>query len=167
MTTYTRPRPIEASDSVDEFSCGEPSLDDYLTRRALANDLAGASRCYVATREGRVVGYYALAVGSVLHADVAGKYRRNMPDPIPVVLLSRLAVDTKEQGNGLGKHLLLDAIYRSFEVARVAGVRAILVHALHEQARDFYLRYDFEPSPTDPLHLLLLIKDAATAFHEG
>lgn len=83
-----------------------------------------------------------------------------MPDPVPVILLSRLAIDRKEQGKGLGKHLLRDAITRSVGAAEVIGVRALLVHALHEDARAFYMHFDFEPSPTDPLHLLLLIKDA-------
>lgn len=87
-----------------------------------------------------------------------------MPDPVPVILLSRLAVDRKEQGRGLGKHLLRDAVLRSVEAAEIIGVRALLVHALHEQARAFYARYDFEPSSTDPLHMLLLVKDARSLF---
>jgi predicted N-acetyltransferase YhbS len=94
------------------------------------------------------------------HASAPGKVRRNMPDPVPVILLSRLAVDRKEQGNGLGKNLLRDAIERCVGVAEQVGVRAMLVHALHEDARSFYAQYDFEPSPTDPLHLLLTMKDA-------
>jgi len=106
------------------------------------------------------VGYYSLATGSVVHAEVSGKVRRNQPDPIPVILLGRLAVDHEEQGRGLGAHLLRDAILRTVEAANIIGVRALLVHALHERAREFYLHFDFEPSPTDPLHLFLLMKDA-------
>lgn len=166
MNTYTRPRPITPEDNLEGFSCGYPSLDDYLTERALSNHDKGGSRCYVSTRDGRVVGYYALATGSVLHGDVSGKYRRNMPDPIPVVLLSRLAVDTKEKGNGLGSNLLKDAILRSLEVAQIAGVRAILVHAIDDEAAGFYRRHDFDPSPTDPNHLLLLMKDALAAVYD-
>lgn len=160
MTSYSLPRPIAEDDDTTEFDSGEPSLDDYLRRRALANHVQGASRCFVTCRDGRVVGYYALASASVQYRDVAGKVRRNMPDPVPVILLSRLAVDRTEQGSGLGKNLLRDAILRSVEASDIIGVRALLVHALNDIARAFYAHFDFEPSPTDPLHLLLLIKDA-------
>ncbi len=160
MTGYSTPRPISDADDVAEFDSGEPSLDNYLHKRALANHVGGASRCFVTTYDGRIVGYYALATGAVSHADTARKFRRNMPDPIPVILLSRLAVDHKHQGLGLGENLLRDAIARAVQVSRDVGVRAILVHALHDEARRFYTRYQFEPSPTDPLHMMLLIKDA-------
>lgn len=160
MSGYSLPRPISESDDVATFDSAEPILDDYLRTRALTNHAGGASRCFVTCRDGRVVGYYALASGAVSHADLSGKFRRNMPNPVPVILLSRLAVDRKHQGCGLGENLLRDAIARSVQVAEQIGVRAILVHALHDEARRFYTRYQFEPSPTDPLHLLLLIKDA-------
>ena len=160
MTAYSSPRPIHEHDETGGFDSGEPSPDDYLRKRALGNHVQGTSRCFVTCRDRRVVGYYALASASIQHRDVAGKVRRNMPDPVLVILLSRLAVDRKEQGVGLGRHLLRDAILRSVEAAEVIGVRALLVHALHDEARTFYTRFDFEPSPTDPLHLLLLIKDA-------
>lgn len=161
MSGYSLPRPIAEDDDTASFDSGEPSLDEYLRRRALANHVQGASRCFVTCHDGRVVGYYALASASVQHGDVAGKVRRNMPDPVPVILLSRLAVERKEQGSGLGKNLLRDAILRSVEAAEMIGVRALLVHALNDNARAFYTHFDFEPSPSDPLHLLLLIKDAA------
>jgi predicted N-acetyltransferase YhbS len=161
---YSAPRAIREANEVATFDCGEPSLDDYLRRRALANHAQGASRCFVTCRERRVVGYYALASGSVEHAHAPGRVRRNMPDPVPVILLSRLAVDIKEQGNGLGKHLLRDAITRCVGVAEQVGVRAMLVHALSEGARAFYAQFDFEPSPTDPLHLMLTMKDARALF---
>ncbi len=160
MSGYSLPRPIAEDDDTTEFYSGEPSLDDYLRRRALASNVQGASRCFVTCRDGRVVGYYALASASVQHSDVAGKVRRNMPDPVPVILLSRLAVDRKERGSGLGKNLLRDAILRSVEASNIIGVRALLVHTLNDTARAFYAHFDFEPSPTDPLHLLLLIRDA-------
>ncbi|KAA0077237.1 N-acetyltransferase [Mycolicibacterium sp. P9-64] len=163
MTGYSIPRPISEVDDAATFDSGEPTLDDYLRKRALANHVGGASRCFVTCRGGRIVGYYALSTGAVTHADCAGKVRRNMPDPIPVILLSRLAIDRKHQGCGLGENLLRDAIARSVQVAKDIGVRAILVHALNDQARSFYARYQFEPSPTDPLHLMLLIKDAKTS----
>lgn len=164
MNRYSQLRPIIADDDTSDFDSGEPSLDEYLRRRALANHVQGASRCFVTCRDGRVVGYYALAAASIQHRDVAGKVRRNTQDPVPVILLSRLAVDRKEQGFGLGKSLLRDAILRSVEASEIIGVRALLVHALHSDARSFYAHFDFEPSPTDPLHLLLLMKDARSAF---
>ncbi len=160
MTGYSIPRPISDVDDAAAFDSGESTLDDYLRKRALANHVSGASRCFVTCRDGRIVGYYALSTGAVSHADCTGKFRRNMPDPIPVILLSRLAVDRKHQGCGLGENLLRDAIARSVQVAEDIGVRAILVHALHDQARGFYTRFQFEPSPTDPLHLMLMIRDA-------
>lgn len=160
MSGYSLPRPITEHDDTSNFDSGAPSLDEYLRKRALASHIQGASRCFVTCRDGRVVGYYALASASVQHVHVPGKVRRNMPDPVPVVLLSRLAVDRKEQGTGLGKNLLSDAILRSVEASEIIGVRALLVHALDESAGAFYAHFDFDPSPTDPLHLLLLVKDA-------
>jgi GNAT superfamily N-acetyltransferase len=159
VSGYSVPRPITEADDAT-FDSGEPTLDDYLRTRALANHVGGASRCFVTCRDGRIVGYYALASGAVSHSDCAGKFRRNMPNPIPVILLSRLAIDRKHQGCGLGESLLRDAIARAVRAAEQIGVRAILVHALHDHARGFYTRYNFEPSPTDQLHLMLLIKDA-------
>jgi GNAT superfamily N-acetyltransferase len=159
MRRYSRPRPIREDDDIATFDSGEPSLDGYLRKRAYANHLQGASRCFVTCRRGRVVGYYALAAAGVQRRDASGAVRRNIPDPVPVILLSRLAVDRKEQGHGLGKHLLRDAIARCVEAADIIGVRAMLVHA-HDDARAFYTQFDFEPSPTDPLHLMLMIKDA-------
>ena len=164
MSGYTSPRPISADDDVATFDSGEPDLDAYLRKRALANDAEGASRCFVTCRGGRVVGFYALAAAAVERRSAQGRIRRNMPDPVPVVLLSRLAVDRLEQGRGLGAHLLRDAIGRSVAAADLIGVRAMLVHALHDDARTFYAHFGFEPSPTDPLHLLLLMKDARAAL---
>ena len=160
MSGYSAPRPISDADDVTTFDSGEPDLDDYLRKRALANHVQGASRCFVTCRDGRVVGFYALASAAVERGACPRKVRRNMPEPVPVILLSRLAVDRKEQNKGLGSHLLRDAIGRCVQVADVIGVRAILVHALHDEARAFYAHFQFEPSPTDPLHLMLLMKDA-------
>jgi len=157
---YSTPRPISNKDGVADFDSGEPSLDDWLRRRAFTNQTAGASRCFVTCREDRVVGYYALATGSVRRSEAPTRVAHGMPEPIPVILLGRLAVDRREQGNHLGSHLLRDAIARTVEAADLVGVRALLVHALHERARSFYLHHDFEVSPTDPLHQMLLIKDA-------
>ena len=160
MSGYSAPSPFSGADDVASFSSGEPSLDGYLRTRALANHAQGGSRCFVTCRDGRVVGFYALASGSVARVDAPGRVRRKMPDTVPVILLSRLAVDRKEQGRGLGSHLLRDAIGRCVQAADSIGVRAILVHALHDEARAFYAHFEFEASPTDPLHLMLLMKDA-------
>lgn len=164
MSGYSAPRPISEHDVVADFDSGEPSLDHYLRSRALSNHVEGASRCFVTCREGRVVGFYALASAAVERAATPGRVRRNMPDPVPVILLSRLAIDAEHQGKNLGAQLLRDAITRAVAAAEIIGVRALLVHALHDQARAFYAHFDFEPSPTDPLHLLLLIKDARALF---
>ena len=160
MSGYSQPRPISEGDDFATFESGEPTLDEDLHKRALSNHLEGASRCFVTCRHGQVVGFYALASASVDRGAVPGKVRRNMPDPVPVILLSRLAVDRKEQHKGLGKQLLRDAITRSVQAADIIGVRALLVHALHDDARSFYAHFEFEPSSTDPLHMLLLMKDA-------
>lgn len=135
-------------------------MDEYLRTRALANHAEGASRCFVTCRNGRVVGFYALSSASVDRRSTPGRVRRNMPDPVPVILLSRLAIDHEEHGKGLGKHLLRDTIARTVQAADLIGVRAMLVHALHDEARAFYTHFGFEQSPTDPLHLLLPMKDA-------
>lgn len=160
MSAYSAPRPIRDDDDLADFESGENDLDHYLRTRALANHAEGASRCYVTCRAGRVVGFYALASASVQRSLTTGAVRRNMPDPIPVVLLSRLAVDRKEQGKGLGKALLRDAIIRTVRAADLIGVRALLVHAINDEALKFYSNFGFTPSPTDPMHLLLLIRDA-------
>lgn len=160
MSQYSAPQPIGSEDDVADFDSGEPSLDEWLRKRAMINQATGASRCFVTCRDRYVVGYYALATGSVQRLEASRRVGQGMPEPIPVVLLGRLAVDLKEQGRSLGSNLLRDAIARTVEAAEIIGVRALLVHALHERARDFYLHYDFEPSPTDSLHLMLLMKDA-------
>lgn len=153
------PQPLSARHSVNDFSCGEPLLDEWLKRRALANQANGASRTFVVvSSDNRVVGYYALAAGAVTHVDAAGSVQRNMPDPIPVLVLGRLAVDQSAKGIKLGASLLKDAVIRATAVAENAGVRALLVHALHERARDFYLKYGFKPSPTDALTVMLRLQ---------
>jgi GNAT superfamily N-acetyltransferase len=160
VSGFSTPRPIRSQDDLAVFDSGEPSLDDWLRNRALTNQSTGASRCFVTCCDGQVVGYYALATGSVQRLEASRRVGQGMPEPIPVVLLGRLAVDRKQQGGNLGSALLRDAIARTVEAAEIIGVRALLVHALHDPARDFYLHHDFEPSPTDPMHLMLLMKDA-------
>ena len=163
------PTLLAAHHDVSNFVSGEPELDDWLTRRALKNQASGASRVYVVCEEDAeedaeeniVVGYYALAVGSILSSAAPGRVRRNMPNPIPVMVLGRLAVDRQWQGRGLGKDLLRDAIRRTLQAAEIAGIRALLVHALHERAANFYQSHvDFLPSPANERTLMLLLKDA-------
>lgn len=150
------PVPLAASHRMDDFACGEASLDDWLKRRALGNQLSGASRTFVVTQaDGQVLGYYALAAGAVAHETATSAVRRNMPDPVPVMVLARLAMDQRAQGRQLGGALLQDAVRRSLAVAQNAGVRALLVHALHERARQFYEHYGFQQSPHHPMTLML------------
>ena len=131
-----------------------------MRRRALANEESGASRTYVVCTGNRVIGYYALANGAVAHSAVTGKIRRNMPEPIPVMVLGRLAIDQNFQGRGLGAGLLRDAVLRTLQAADIAGIRAILVHAISEGAKKFYERCGFSPSPVDPMTLMITIADA-------
>lgn len=159
------PELLDASHAVDGFDCGKPPLDDFLKRFALASQRGGGSRTYVVSRNNRVVGYYSLAPGSVEPSSVPERVLRGQPKhPVPVVLLARLALDQSEQGKGLGKHLLLDAFRRAIAGAEVIGGRALLIHAKDDEARRFYLRYDAEPSPTDPMHLYILMKDLRRAL---
>jgi len=150
------PEPLSASHRLDDFECGEFVLDDWLKRRALSNQLSGASRTFVvADRDGGVRGYYAMAAGAVAHQVATSAVRRNMPDPVPVLVLARLAVDRRAQGMHLGASLLQDAVNRAVAVSHNAGVRALLVHALNEQARQFYAHYGFQASPVHPMTLML------------
>lgn len=155
------PQKLSPDHDLSEFRCGEPALDDWLRRRALPNEETGASRTYVVCVENRVVGYYALAVGAVTHAEAPGKIRRNMPDPIPVMVLGRLAVDQTVQGHNVGRGLLRDAVLRTLQAADIAGIRAILVHAISESAKQFYLRSGFIPSPISPMTLMITVAEAA------
>lgn len=133
-------------------------LNEWLRRRALANQLSGASRTFVVVDDQRAVaGYYALAAGAVTHQEATRTVRRNMPDPVPVMVLARLAVDLKSQGSRLGGALLKDALERSILVSQNTGVRALLVHALNERARAFYEHYGFKLSPAHPMVLMLHI----------
>lgn len=158
------PTLLTESHEATNFSCGESELDDWLVRRALANQLSGASRTYVVTLENRVVAYYALASGAVMAGEAPGRVRRNMPDPIPVIVLGRLAVDQRWQGQGLGASLLRDAILRSLQAADIVGIRAILVHALHEKAAAFYRNAGFQPSPISETILMITLSDARNAL---
>ncbi|MGB5298215.1 MAG: GNAT family N-acetyltransferase [Thiogranum sp.] len=164
MGEITPPEPITTAHNVESFACGVPVLDEWLKRRALKNESSGASRTFVVCSNDQVIGYYALATGSVGHRDTPGKVRRNMPDPIPVIVLGRLAIDERWQHAGLGRSLLRDAILRTLSVSQQAGVKALLVHTLSEDAKQFYLRNGFLVSPLDPMTLIISLQDAAHNF---
>jgi GNAT superfamily N-acetyltransferase len=155
------PQPLATTHLLDEFGCGETTLDEWLKRRALSNQLSGASRTFVvADQDARVYGYYAMAAGAVSHQDATSGVRRNMPDPIPVMVLARLAVDQRAQGIKLGGALLQDAVNRAVTVSHNAGVRALLVHALDDRAKQFYEHYGFQESPQHPMTLMLRLNTA-------
>jgi GNAT superfamily N-acetyltransferase len=149
---------------VQNFESGERSLDEWILQRVLRNERDGASRTYVICSNNVVIGYYALSTGSIASVSAPGRIRRNMPDPIPVMLLGRLAIDRRWQGRGLGQELLRDAVLRTIQVSDMAGVRAIAVNAISENARRFYEKYNFKPSPLDPFLMMLLLRDAIDAL---
>lgn len=150
------PQPLAAAHLLGDFECGEASLDEWLKRRAMNNQTTGASRTFVVVdEENRVHGFYAMAAGAVSHLMATSAVRRNMPDPIPVMVLGRLAVDCRAQGIKLGAAMLQDAVNRAITVSQNTGVRALLVHALHEHAKQFYKHYGFQESPQHPMTLML------------
>jgi GNAT superfamily N-acetyltransferase len=164
-TGLHRPVLLSPAHDVSEFDCGKRPLNDFLRRFALENQRSGKSRTYVATRGDKVVAFYSLAPGGVAPLDVPARIAKGQgSQDIPVILLARLAVDKTDQGKGIGAHMLLDALRRAVEGAEVIGGRAILVHAQDEEARYFYQLYGFEASPTDDLHLLMLVKDLRKTF---
>lgn len=142
---------------------GTDSLDQWLKRRSLKNQIQGASRTYVVCDAGRVVAYYALASGAVTTTEAVGRFRRNMPDPIPVVVLGRLAVDQTWQGQGFGRALVRDAAMRVIQAADAIGIRGITVHALSDVAKAFYEKMGFEPSPIDSYLLMMTLPDLMKA----
>jgi len=162
--TLSPPEPLRPGHDLASFECGRPALDNWLRPRALRNESAGASRTYVVCDALRVVGYYCLAAGAVECARTPGRVRRNMPDPVPVMLMGRLAVDRTQQGAGLGRALLRDAILRTLQAAEIAGMRALLVHALDQDAARFYRYNGFLPSPMDPFVLMLPLDTARKAL---
>ncbi|WP_261640285.1 GNAT family N-acetyltransferase [Erwinia mallotivora] len=165
MGKVTAPTPLDSSHILSAFNCGEDSLDEWLKNRGLKNQSGGAARTFVICREqcSEVVGFYSLATGSVTHAIATGGIRRNMPDPIPVIILARLAVDVSFHGTGLGADLLHDAIMRIHRVAENIGVRAVMVHALSAAAKQFYLHHGFTPSTTQKNTLFLRLPAVISA----
>jgi GNAT superfamily N-acetyltransferase len=162
----TAPVRLTAFHNFTEFDCGTHSLNHWLTRQALKNEASGASRTYVVCTDNTVVGYYSLAAGAVVRTEAPKPMQRNMPDPIPVMVLGRLAVDLARQGQGIGRALLRDAILRVLRAAEIVGVRAILVHAISEEAKRFYLSHGFQESPIEPMTLCLALGTARQAIED-
>lgn len=158
------PEHLTAEHDLSAFDCGVAELNDWLKRRALQNEASRASRTLVVTAGGRVVGYYALATGAISQKEATGRVRRNMPEPIPVMVIGRLAVDRAHQGSGLGRGLLRDALLRTLSAADIAGIRAVLLHAISEDAKRFYAHHGFAESPTDPMTMMITLADVEKAL---
>ena len=158
------PEKINPSHQVDQFDCRNIQLNNWLKHRAFKNEIQGASRTYVVTVENVVVAYYCLANGAIAQTLSTGKVKRNMPDPIPVMIIGRLAVDLNWQGKRVGKALLRDAILRTLQASEIAGIRAILVEAISEEAKLFYEKCGFTVSPIAPMTLMITINDAISSL---
>ncbi|MDX3928898.1 MAG: GNAT family N-acetyltransferase [Shinella sp.] len=158
------PVPLGDHHELADFDSGVPELDDWLRRRARPNQASGASRTFVVCEGSRILAYYALASGAVKPPEAPGRFRRNMPDPIPVAVLGRLAIDRSQQGRGLGRALVRDAGVRLLQAAEILGIRGLLVHAISEEARKFYLALGFQPSPFDPMTLMVGLHDLNSAL---
>lgn len=155
------PQPIADFYDLSQFASGVSELDTWLRSRAPTNEESGASRTVVLAKASRVAGYYALTVGSAAHAIAPGRVRRNMPDPVPVAIL---AIDKDWQGKGLGGDMLQNAVLRTLNAAGTLGIRAMLIHALSDEARNFYGRYGFVASSAEPYTLMATMGDLRKAF---
>lgn len=167
MPRFADPEPLGPDHILEAFDCGRASLSTWLSRHARQAAAAGSARTYVVVdaQQARVVGYHALTAAGLEREAATPRVIKGMPRyPLPVVLLARLAVDTTVAKRGIGAWLLRDAMTRTLAAADTIGVRAMLVHAIDDAARAFYLRHGLEPSPTDPLHLMILLKDIAAAL---
>jgi GNAT superfamily N-acetyltransferase len=155
----SRPEPLNDAHELNDFFCGIASLDDWLKKRARPNQVSGASRTFVVADNHKAVGYYALASGAITVEASVGRFRRNMPDPIPVAILGRLAIDRSQQGRGLGRAMFRDCALRVAHAADTIGIRGIVVHAISEQAKAFYQALGFDPSPAEPMTLMVTLAD--------
>lgn len=158
------PEPLASHHILEGFDSGVDSLDEWLKRRALPNQTSGASRSFVLCEDTKVVGYYALASSAVALGAAPGRFRRNMPDPVPVVVLARLAVARTHQHRGLGRWLFRDAALRVGHAAESIGIRGLLVHALSDEARAFYMKLGLDPSPLRPMTLMVTLADLRAAL---
>jgi GNAT superfamily N-acetyltransferase len=158
------PEPLTATHALGAFDSGVPSLDEWLRRRALQNQGSGAARTFVVCEDEPVCAYYALAASAVAHHAAPGRIKRNMPDPIPVVVFGRLAISRTHQGKGLGRALFRNAAERIVHAADTIGIRALLVHAISDEAKSFYLRLGLEPSPIEPMTLMATLSDLRAAL---
>ena len=157
------PEPLTADHALDGFDSGVASLDDWLRRRALQSQASGASRAFVVCDAGLVVGYHALAASAVAGAAALGRFRRNMPDPVPVVVLARLAIAQSHQGRSLGRALFQDAANRVILAAEGVGIRGLLVHAISEEAKAFYLHLGLVASAIEPMTLMVTVAELKAA----
>lgn len=160
------PAPITAGLDVSNFDSGEFSLNEWLKRRAFKNHAVGASRCFVLCAGAEVIGYYSLSAGAISHESAPKAMRRNMPDPLPVLLLGRLAVDKRYHNQGIGQALLRDAMLRAVNVSGDAGVFALLVHALSDKAKQFYRSRGFVQSPLQPMTLMMTLETVRAILAE-
>jgi predicted N-acetyltransferase YhbS len=159
------PQPFSDQHDLSQFDCEEASLNEWLRRRARSNQTTGASRTFVVCAgSARVVGYYCLSTATVSHQYATGPIRRNMPEPVPMMLLGRLAVDRSWSHRGMGGGLLKDAILRTAHVAEQAGVRGIMVHAISDEAKRFYAKWGFAESPSDPMMLMVRLADVVATI---
>jgi GNAT superfamily N-acetyltransferase len=167
VTAERRVEKLHTNHYVEAFDCGREQLNRYLVRYALQNQQSGAAQTYVGLVGDDVVGYYGLAVGHVMRETAPERLTKGLArHPVPIMLLARLAVDRRWQGQGIGKALLKDAMLRTLQAADIAGIRALAVHAKDEGAKNFYERFDFMPSSTDPMHLFVLLKDVRRIISE-
>jgi GNAT superfamily N-acetyltransferase len=164
VSSLRSPEPLADHHDIGDFSSGETSLDDWLRRRGRANQVSGATRTYVVCEAKRVIAYYALASGVVTVESAPGRFRRNMPNPIPVAVLARLAVHRDGQGQGIGRALFRDAARRVAHAADAIGIRGIVVHAISQEAKDFYMKLGFDPSPREPMTLMVRLSDIRAAL---
>jgi GNAT superfamily N-acetyltransferase len=160
------PQPLADHHQLADFDSGAPSLDDWLKRRAAKNQTNGSSRTYVVCEGDTVIGYYCLAAGAIGHAEAPSSMKRNRPDPVPVLVLGRMAIHKDHHQKGIGTALLNDAIRRAIQTADIAGVTALLVHAISEQARRFYISRGFTPSPIKPMTLCLMLATVNRVLRE-
>jgi GNAT superfamily N-acetyltransferase len=165
MSADPRIEKLRRDHDVDGFDCGDPALNRFLIQFALQNQLAGASQTYLALQDTKILGYYTLVFGEVAFEDAPDRLRKGLArHPVPLMVLARLAIGSAMQGKGLGSGLLRDAMLRTLRAADIAGLRALAVHAKDQRARTFYERFDFIASPSDPLHLYVLLKDVRAAL---